>query len=476
MSGLGSMFETARLAIGEHTAELARLQDMVSSGVRLRRASDSPAEAFRLLGLRAEGGGLATYRENIGRINDSFSVASSVLSQISEIMARVRELVTQAGSGTYSTADRRPVAQEIDGLLEQVVSLANTRHSGRYLFGGSQTRTAPYETVAENGSIAAVRYVGDRDGVDAPVAPGVDQATVLIGEQVFGSNEREPPEFYGDTGAAPGAGTSTVRSNVWLTVTHDTTTYLGTSGIAAGASSADGDTVLGNGHTLTIDAPNQTLRLDDGTDVAYTPGDTDVCVTSADGDRVYVDTSGLNPAFQGTVGIQATGEVSLDDGATTTAIDFADANLAVTDPATGGTLYVDCTGVERTGLEAVRVPGTADLFSALIAVRDVLFNTRNLPENEQLERLGDMTALVGEVSQTLTLASTSIGSSIGRMTGLDEGLEARQQQTEDQTYAIENADIVQAATDLARRQTLYEMTLASAAKLLSLSLFNYIGY
>jgi flagellar hook-associated protein 3 len=470
------MFETARLAISEHTAALSRLQDVVSSGVRLRRASDSPAEAFRLLGLRTEGEDLTTYRENIGRINDSLSVASSVFSQISEIMARARELVTQAGSGTYSTANRRPVAQEIDGLLEQVVSLANTHHSGRYLFGGSRTRAAPYETVSADGKITAVRYVGDRDGVEAPVAPGVDQATVLVGEEVFGSNERQAPEFYGYTGAAPGAGTSTVRSSAWLTVTHATTTYLGASGIAAGASSADGDTILGNGHTLTIDAPNQTLRLDDGTDVTYTPGDTDVCVTAANGDRVYVDTSGLNPAFQGTVGIQATGDLSIDDGTTTTAIDFVDANLAVTDPTTGGTLYVDCTGIERTGLEVVRVPGTADLFSALIEVRDILFNTRDLPESEQLERLGDMAAIVNEVSETLTMASTSIGSGIGRMTSLDEGLEARQQQTEDQAVALENADIVQAATDLARRQTLYEMTLASAAKLLSLSLFNYIGY
>jgi flagellar hook-associated protein 3 len=470
------MFETARLAINEHTVELGRLQQTVSSGLRLHRASDAPAEAFRLLGLRHEEGGLATYRENIGRVNDTFSVASTVLSQISEIMARARELVTQAGSGTYSTEDRRPVAQEIDGLLEQAVSLANTRHGGRYLFGGSQVRTPPYEMAVEGGSIAGVRYVGDRDGVTAPVAPGVDQATVLIGEQVFGSSERQMPVFYGDTGAAPGAGTSTVRSDAWLTVTHATTTYLGASGIAAGTSSAAGDTVLGNGHTLTIDAPNQTLSLDGGAEVAYTPGDADVCVTNDEGDRVYVDTSGLNPAFQGTVGVQATGDLSIDDGTTTTAIDFADANLAVTDPATGETLYVDGTGIERTGLEAVRVPGTADLFSALIAVRDILFNTRNLPENEQLERLGDMVGLVNEVSGRLTMASTSIGSSIGRLASLDEGLEARQQEAEDQAAALENADIVQAATDLARRQTLYEMTLAASAKLLRLSLFNYVNY
>jgi len=476
MGGWGSIYETTRLALREHTAELARLQRVASSGVRLRRASDAPAEAFRLLGLRAEGEGLATYRENIGRVTDSFTVAGSALSQMADIMARARELVTQGTSGTYSAADRRPVALEIGGLLEELVSLANTRHGGRYLFGGSSTCTAPYEAVTENGQITAVRYVGNRDGVEAPVAPGVDQASVLVGDALFRSHRRQAPEFYGDTGAAPGAATSTVRNSAWLTVTHGATTYLGASGIAGGASSAEGDTVLGTGHSLTIDAPNQTLRLDDGAEASFTLGDTDVCVTGADGDRVYVDTSALNPAFQGTVGIQATGEASLDDGATTTAIDFADTNLAVTDSATGRTLYLDGTGIERTGLEPVRVPGTADLFSAMITMRDLLLNTRDLPENDQLARLGDMAPLINEVGGRLTLASTSIGSSIGRLDSLDAGLEARQQQTEDQAATLESADIVQVATDLARRQTLYEMTLASASKLLRLSLFDYLGF
>ena len=476
MSGLGSVYETARLALEEHSAALASLQQTVSSGVRLHRASDSPAEAYRLLGLQAEGESVTTYRGNIGRISDSLDMASAVLSQMSEIIARARELVTQGSSGTYSTADRQPVAQEIDGLIEQLISLANTRHGGRYLFGGTRTQSLPYEAVSEGSTIAAVRYVGSTATVEAPVAPGVQQATTLIGQQVFAGNERQTPEFYGDTGAAAGAATSTVQASAWLTVTHDATTYAGTSGIAAGTSSADGDTILGLGHTLTIDAPNQTLRLDDGTEVAYTAGDTDVCVTGADGDCVYVDTSALNPAYQGTVDVEATGRLSIDDGASTAAIDFADDNLAVTDADTGRTLYVDCTGIERTGLDAVRVPGTADMFSALVEVRDLLLNTRDLPENEQLSRLGDMVALVSEVSERLTLASTSIGSSIGRMATLDRGLETRQQQTEDEAATIENADIVQAATDLARRQTLYQMTLTSAAKLLSLSLFDYVSY
>jgi len=122
------------------------------------------------------------------------------------------------------------------------------------------------------------------------------------------------------------------------------------------------------------------------------------------------------------------------------------------------------------------VPGTADVFSALIAVRDLMLNSRGLTENEQLTYLRDMVSLVNQVAEDISLAGTTVGAGLGMLASLSEGLEQQQAQADDQAARLENADIVQVATDLARRQTLYEMTLASASKLLSLSLFDYITY
>jgi flagellin-like hook-associated protein FlgL len=476
MSGWGTIYQTTRLGLRRQTDALARLQQTVATGVQLRRASDGPSDAFHLLGLRDESKSIQTYRDNIERIDSSLSVASDALSQMAGLLLRTRELLTQGTSGTYSAGNRKPIAHEINALLEQVLFLANTRHGGRYLFGGSNIDAAPYEVRVENGRIVGVTYVGNRDALDTPVGPATTQPGALIGDAIFRGHERRPPVFLGDSGAAAGAGTSTVRTAVWLDLAHGTTTYLGASGIAAAASSPAGDTVLGNGHTLTIDALAGTLSLDGGEAVSFTLGDTDVCVTGADGDRVYVDTSALDPLFVGTVGLQATGLLSIDGGASTVPIDFADANLAVTDSATGRLLYVDCTGIERTGLEPVRVPGTADIFETLMTIRDLMLNSQGLPEHEQLQALNEMVPLVNEISDQVTLAETSVGSSMGMLATLDEALEDRQNHAEDQAAVIENADLVQVATELARRQTIYEMTLASASRLLRLTLFDYINF
>lgn len=474
MGGFGTIYHTTQSGLQEQAREMARLQEIVSSGVRVRRASDTPVDAFRILGMRSEGETLDGYLKNLGGVSDSLTIATGVLEQMSDILGRVRELLAQAASGTYSVENRAPIAGEVDSLLSQLVLLANTRHQGQYLFGGSRSDVAPYEIQQEDGRISRVTYVGGEREVAVPVGRGVTYSGVLVGEDFFREDDREGPAFLGATGAAPGAGTATVRGDAWLTVTHTGTTYLGASGVAPGDSYLDGDTILGNGHTLTIDAPAGTLQLDGGPVVSFAGGETDLRLENESGDAVYVDVTALDPLFVGTVGIQAAGELSLDDGATGVPIDFSDTNLAVTDSATGRRLYVNATGIGRTGLEPVRVPGTYDVFNALITVRDVMRNQRDLSEQEQMDLLNESVAVVDGIQHLVSRATAASGARIGALETLEESLENQKAYAEDEAAELENADIVAVSTDLVRRETLYQAVLMSASRLLRLTLINYL--
>jgi len=127
MSGWGTIFNTTRAMLQHHAERLAQLQETIASGARLRRASDDPADTFRLLGLRNESHSLQTYGDNLTRVSDSLNITSSLLLKMSETLTRVRELVTQGVSGTYSAVNRKSIGDEINSLLEQLVSLANTK-------------------------------------------------------------------------------------------------------------------------------------------------------------------------------------------------------------------------------------------------------------------------------------------------------------------------------------------------------------
>jgi len=473
MSGWSAIYNNTQAMLRFQGQALARLQEMAASGSRINRPSDAPTDAYKILEAHSETGAIDAYLQNLNHVLDLRNVTSSIFQSMTDSLARVRMLASQAASGTYSQQNRLSIATEINALLEQMVTLANTAHQGRFLFGGGQTGSAPYVARHEGGQIVGVDYVGGAESQAAPVAGGMQYAAGFIGDDVFRSNSRQEPTFLGKTGTQPGEGTSTVRGDVWLTASHTSTAYLGASGIAAGDSSAAGDTVLGTHHTLTVDETARTIRLDDGPVRTFTGGETDLALTNLSGDVAYVNVQGIAAGFIGTVAIDARGTLSIDDGATTVAIDGT-ASQAVTDSRDGRLLYVNTADVARAGLEPVRVYGTYDLFGALVSVRDAIRNVRNLPTNQQLPLIDRAMDALAEVADSVTQGMTSNGSLLQAMTGLKESLGNRRDLVHQQADATENADIVEVASDLARRQVLYEAALTSAARLLSLSLLKYL--
>jgi flagellin-like hook-associated protein FlgL len=81
---------------------------------------------------------------------------------------------------------------------------------------------------------------------------------------------------------------------------------------------------------------------------------------------------------------------------------------------------------------------------------------------------------IDEISKVLVKAEVSIGSKVGFLDDLQHNLEDLQYNTEDETTRLQEADIAQIAIDLSRREVLYQMSLSVAAKLMSLSLLDFI--
>jgi flagellar hook-associated protein 3 FlgL len=473
MGSWGAIYNNSRRMLQIQADALARYQEMASTGSRVNRPSDAPSDAFQILALHSQSSAVDTYKRNLVSVTDTRQITGSVLESALTELSRVRQLASQAASGTYSAQDRIPIAREIDSILEEMASLANTNHSGRYLFGGGSNAAASFAAQRENGQIVQVDYQGGSNALLVPVADGVQYATTMVGDQVFRCTGSSTPEFLGSTGAKPGAGTSNVRGDVWLTATHTATTYLGASGIAAGDSSAAGDTILGTHHTLTIDEPNHTVRLDDGNAFTFTGNETDLKLTNKSGATACVNVQGLAAGFQGTVQIRADGSLSIDDGATSVPVSFS-ASDAVTDSRNGRILYVDSADIAQTGMDPVRVGGTYDLFSVLISLRDAIANTKNLPQDQQMDILDNAMGALADVTGHVTEWVTTNGAQLQAMTSLKDVLDNRQALAKQQVAGLENADITDVAAQLARQQVLYQMALAATSKLLTLSMVTYM--
>jgi len=396
---LNNTYNNVMVALSTHSAAMTVLQEQVSTGSRINRASDDPSAAYRILGLRTQQKDLDNYIDNLSSLISTLEFSTSILDEMRDNLADADVYIAQVSSGIYDEEARKRTAEAMNDILEHLVSLANTKHVDQYIFGGSTTGSAPYAVERDiNGNITSVTYQGSLQNRNIEVAPGVKASTHYIGPNLFSSKERSDPVFVGYTGAANGTGTSSVDGFVWLEITQP-----GGPGTA---------------YRLSIDDDPASF-----TSVDVPPGSTNTPV-------VHVDT----------------GEV----------------------------LYVDTTNITGTGYELVSVPGTHDVFNLLITIRDVLKNEKNLSE-EHLDSIGDkLTSSLDEVTNLLLQDSVSVGSRIGFLDNLKESLTTMNYDTKDEMVSLEEADLTQIAIDLSRRELLYEMSLAVAGRVMSLSLLDFI--
>ena len=79
-----------------------------------------------------------------------------------------------------------------------------------------------------------------------------------------------------------------------------------------------------------------------------------------------------------------------------------------------------------------------------------------------------------EVHSQVLQNATSVGARLNAMDSLRASLDNIRSTTDSEADGIEQADILEIATEIARVQTFYEMTLATSSRLLTMSLLDYI--
>lgn len=280
MSGaLNSIYNNVSYALYLHSIEMARLQEQITTGSRINRPSDDPSNAYSVVTLNSQERSLENYVNNLSDMIGTLELTSTAIEDIGSALTETKVRLTQIIGGIYHEETRVRVAEGINDILEQVVSLTNTKHGGQYLFGGNNTTSAPYLVERTNGEITAVTYQGDFENRQVEVAPGIKSSAFQVGWEIFGSNDRSEPVFLGDTGAKAGAGTSNIEGETWLTVTGS--------------------------------AGNYTLSIDDGLSTFNTDGtDNNLAVTdSRTGKILYVDTTEINSTGTGLVSIPGTYDI-----------------------------------------------------------------------------------------------------------------------------------------------------------------------
>ena len=128
----------AQRILGINNARLAQSVERISSGIRINRGSDDAAGLAISEGLRSD---IRALRQAVRNANDGVSlinVTEGALNEQSGIMIRLRELASQAATGTVGSTERATLQLEFTALRNEIDRIAQTTEfNGQKLVEGS---------------------------------------------------------------------------------------------------------------------------------------------------------------------------------------------------------------------------------------------------------------------------------------------------------------------------------------------------
>ncbi|MCP4431048.1 MAG: flagellar hook-associated protein 3, partial [Gammaproteobacteria bacterium] len=149
-------------AFGQQQVKLSKLQQQISTGVKLTKPSDDPAASSRALELQQSISIRTQYQVNITLADNRLSLEETTLASIETMIFRLKELAIQSNNAALDQVSLRAIAVEVEERTEELLSLANTRDgNGDFLFAGYQSTTQPFVD-SITGSIQHVVYNGDQ--------------------------------------------------------------------------------------------------------------------------------------------------------------------------------------------------------------------------------------------------------------------------------------------------------------------------
>ncbi|MDT8066873.1 MAG: flagellar hook-associated protein FlgL [Terriglobia bacterium] len=165
----------------------------MSTGRRVQVASDDPAASAAVSVNLQEQSRQDQYLQSISSVREMLSASDSALSGVVEALTRAVTVGVQGATGTLSGDERTSLANEVDGIRDQVLSLANASFQGVFLFSGTKLTTKPFS--ADENSASVVAYSGNQlvnsvyvgDGHLVPTAVAGDSLFMDPAANVFGS-------------------------------------------------------------------------------------------------------------------------------------------------------------------------------------------------------------------------------------------------------------------------------------------------
>jgi flagellar hook-associated protein 3 FlgL len=184
-------YEVLTKQLAKQQESIGELQTQLATGKKTAVPSSDIESSLEGLSIKSVLQRQSAYETNLSYVKDRLTIEESVVTGFQDYVYRLKDLAITASSGTYSDEDIGFMKAEAEGVLEELISLSNSRDSqNTYLFSGTATNVQPFQRQAD-GSIA---YKGNSAELNIQVDSGYEVQINSSGVNLAGQIDRSTSE------------------------------------------------------------------------------------------------------------------------------------------------------------------------------------------------------------------------------------------------------------------------------------------
>ncbi|MBU3198743.1 flagellar hook-associated protein FlgL [Clostridium estertheticum] len=128
---------------------LSTLQTQMATGKQIRKASDDPTKASKIMQINSDIASNIQYNKNIKDTSTWLDMTDTALGQIGDVATRIQELLVSAGDAGHGVDERGAIKDEINQKVGELSQILNTTFDGKYIFGGTRGTDKPTDSTQD---------------------------------------------------------------------------------------------------------------------------------------------------------------------------------------------------------------------------------------------------------------------------------------------------------------------------------------
>ena len=448
--GTANMYDNAIRNVSARQTSLVNLQENLTSGKRVVRASDDPVSAAQAERALTRISRIQTEQRALENQRNAIAQAESTMGDAIGLVQEARQLMVNAGNGALSSSERATIANQLQSLRDQLTAVANrTDTNGIPLLGALGSAQSPF--MGPLNSTPDYLFAGQ---AGQTASDGVTLPNTLDGDSAFMFDAKRDGSFH----AAITPGTSTVivpgATTPSVPAMGQPNRALTTSAITvAEGTNFNKNPATGLAYTysvsfsnVTLDPATNTLSATynvSSTDPAFVPPAAQTLNPIKIGEKGEFNINGLPPGMSMKV--------------TTLPTKAVDGTITLS-PANGDT---------------INISPQASVFSV---IDKAIAEIKAAPNsNVAAQASGQALANIDIGLERMSNIRSYAGELLNRADRITGDQSKRSEQLEADRSRAEDLDMIKGISDFQNQQTGYQAALQTYASVQKLSLFNYIS-